>query len=105
MASELRRRLGALERDRDEREQILAHMNDGVALVDGAGHVLRANRALATILGLSLPPEVGTSFQQFARSPELDELLRVARRSAQTVELDLRLWTPQHASCVPRRHD
>ncbi|HYM81112.1 MAG TPA: ATP-binding protein [Candidatus Limnocylindria bacterium] len=95
MASELRRRLSALERDRDEREQILAHMNDGVALVDGAGHVLRANRALATILGLPLPPEVGTSFQQFARSPELDELLRVARRSAQTVELDLRLWTPQ----------
>jgi two-component system phosphate regulon sensor histidine kinase PhoR len=95
MANELRSRLSALERDRDEREQILAHMNDGVALVDGSGHVMRANRALAAILGVSVPPEAGSSFQQFARSPELDELLRAARRSPQAVELDLRLWTPE----------
>jgi len=95
MAAELRTRLQALERERDERERILAHMTDGVALVDRAGRTVHANRSLAAILGAALTPTPGTSFQAFARSAELDELLRVARDDGQTVEHDLRLWTPQ----------
>ena len=95
MAAELQARLLALARERDERERILAHMTDGVALVDHAGRVVHANRSLAAILGAPLPPAPGTSFQAFARSAELDELLRGARADGQTVEHDLRLWTPQ----------
>jgi two-component system, OmpR family, phosphate regulon sensor histidine kinase PhoR len=96
MAAELRLRLEALERERDEREQILAHMSDGMALVDGAGRVVRANRSLAEILGAALPPPPGTPLRDFARSPELDELIEGARRGARTVERDLRLWAPRH---------
>ena len=51
MASELRGRLEALERERDERELILAHMSDGVALVDPEGRVAHVNRSFAAILG------------------------------------------------------
>src|SRR4029453_12626916 len=94
MAAELRSRLGALERERDERERILAHMSDGVALVDGAGRITHANYGMAAVLGTPLPPAPGTPFQAFARSAELDDLLRAARGGGQTVEHDLRLGTP-----------
>jgi two-component system phosphate regulon sensor histidine kinase PhoR len=95
MAAELRKRLTALERERDERERILAHMSDGVALIDADDRVVHANQSLATILGAPLPPAAGTPFQEFARSPELSDLLRAAREHMQPVDLDLRLWTPQ----------
>jgi two-component system phosphate regulon sensor histidine kinase PhoR len=95
MAAELRTRLAALARERDERERILAHMSDGVALVDAADRVVHANRSIATILGAAMTPAAGTSFQDFARSPELVDLLRAARAHEQPVELDLRLWTPE----------
>jgi len=95
LASLLRLRLQALERERNERERILAHMGDGVVLIDSDDRVVHANPSLAAILGLALPPVSGTPFQDFARSPELVELLRTARASELPVELDLRLWTPQ----------
>jgi two-component system, OmpR family, phosphate regulon sensor histidine kinase PhoR len=95
MALELRARVTALERERDERERILTHMSDGVALIDSQGRIVHVNRSLAEILGIGQPPATGTPFHDFARSPELDELLRSARTSAHTVELDLRLWAPK----------
>ena len=95
MAAELRERLGAIERERDEREQILAHMRDGVALIDEAGRILRANRSLAEMFEVPLPPESGTPFQEFARAPELEELVHAARSRGRSVEADLRLWSPR----------
>jgi two-component system phosphate regulon sensor histidine kinase PhoR len=94
LASLLRIRLQALERERDDRERILAHMGDGVALLDADDRVVHANRSLAAILGMPLPPPAGTPFQEFARSPELVELLHAARAGDRPLELDLRLWTP-----------
>jgi len=94
LASLLRLRLQALEGERNERERILAHMSDGVALIGSDDRVVHANRSLATILGAPLPPAAGTPFQEFARSPELVDLLRAARTGDQPVELDLRLWSP-----------
>ncbi len=96
MAGELSERLGALERERDERERILAHMSDGVALIDADGRLVHANQSLAGILGAALPPATGTPFQEFARSPELVDLVRAARSGRQPLELDLRLWAPRH---------
>jgi two-component system phosphate regulon sensor histidine kinase PhoR len=95
MAVELRQRLEALERERDEREHVLAHMSDGVVLLDREGRVLHANRSLAGILGLPFPPAPGSAFREQARSPELDELLTAAREGERTVERELRLWTPE----------
>jgi len=95
MALELRTRVAAMEAQRDERERILAHMTDGVALLDRDGRVVHGNASLAQILGAPLAPRPGTPFRDFARSPELDDLLRQTREGPDTVEKDLRLWTPE----------
>ena len=92
MASERRARLAALERERDERERILGHMSDGVALVDGTGRVLRMNRSLAALLDQPLPAPVGTPLAEYARWPELDELLRATGEQGRTLESELRRW-------------
>ena len=105
LAAEHRIRLEALERERDERERILAHMSDGVALIDPAGRVIRMNRSLAHLLGAPLPADAGTPFNAFARVPELDELIRAARQSRRAIEAELRLWAPEqrfvHATATP----
>jgi two-component system phosphate regulon sensor histidine kinase PhoR len=95
MAAELRGRLEALEHERDERERILGHMTDGVALVDRDGRIVHANHGLAAILGAPLPPGPSTPLQGYARAPDLDELVREARESSHPVERDLRLWSPR----------
>jgi two-component system phosphate regulon sensor histidine kinase PhoR len=95
MALALRGRLAALAGERDERERMLAHMSDGVALVDAQDRIVHANHSLAGLVGAALPPAVGTAFREFARSPELADLLRVAREREQPVESDVRLWTPE----------
>src|SRR6185503_10740144 len=94
MAAESRTRLESLERERDERERILAHMSDGVALIDSGGRLVRSNRSLAELLGVAIPAEPGTPFRAYVRSPELDDLIRSARGEGRTVETELRLWAP-----------
>jgi two-component system phosphate regulon sensor histidine kinase PhoR len=105
MSAERRARMALLERERDEREQILAHMSDGVALIDGQGRIVRCNQSLATLLAAPLPAAPGTPFREFVRAPELDELLQDARRQGRPAELDLRLWTPAprlvNATAIP----
>src|SRR5439155_19045853 len=49
------RRERVLTLERDERERILAHMSDGVALLDGAGRVLHMNARAADLLLLARP--------------------------------------------------
>lgn len=94
MAGELRDRVEALERERDIRERILAHMTDGVALLDTAGRVLHMNHSLASLLGAPRPAIPGTPFQEFARAPDLNELLQRARRGEASIESELRVWAP-----------
>jgi two-component system, OmpR family, phosphate regulon sensor histidine kinase PhoR len=106
MAGELRSRLEALERERDMRERIVAHLGDGVGLVDRAGRVMHANQALAALLGEAAPPEPGTPFVEFARAPELADLLRRVREGEGSPEAEIRRWTTAgprllHASAGP----
>jgi two-component system phosphate regulon sensor histidine kinase PhoR len=95
MAAELHARLEALARERDEREHILAHMTDGVALIDGADRIVHCNHSLAAIVGVPLPAAPGTPLPEFVRAPEIDALLRRARAEGRGVEADLRLWAPR----------
>jgi two-component system phosphate regulon sensor histidine kinase PhoR len=105
MAAEGRLRLAALEQERDEREQILAHLAEGVALIGEDGQVLRMNRAFAALVGAPLPAPAGTPLPEFARSPELDRLIESARAESRSLEADLRPWTPEqrlvHATATP----
>ena len=92
MAAERRARLAALGRERDERERILAHMSDGVALLDGEGHIEHMNRRLAELLDRPLPALTGTPLAEFARAPELDDLLAEVRSRGASREAEIRLW-------------
>jgi two-component system phosphate regulon sensor histidine kinase PhoR len=92
MRRELDARVEALRRERDDRERILAHMSDGVALVDGADRVVHVNHRFAELLDVPRRPEPGTPFAAFARMPELAEMAGEARRSARTVARELRPW-------------
>src|SRR5438132_9747794 len=98
MSGEARIRYEALERERDERESILAQMRDGVVVVDAHGDLVRMNRGMAELVGASLPAESGTALGEYVRSPELDDLIRTARRESRVVEGELRLGPgePRH---------
>jgi two-component system phosphate regulon sensor histidine kinase PhoR len=98
MRGQLDARLEALKRERDDRERILAHMTDGVALLDGADHVLHVNHRFAELLDAAWRPEPGVSFASFARIPELIELLADARREGRTLERDLKPWATRAGS-------
>ncbi len=105
MHGELDARLEALRRERDDRELILAHMSDGVALVDGSDRVVHVNHRFAELLDAPLRPGPGTPFTAFTRVPELAELTAAARASGRTVERELKPWTtrahPAHATATP----
>lgn len=95
MSAELRARLVALERERDEREHILAHMTDGVALLDGLNHLVHCNTSFGELLGGAMPAPPGMPLVEFSRAPELEDLLVRARASHSAVEADVRLWLPR----------
>lgn len=105
LADDRRGRLEALARERDERERILAHLDEGVALVDGGGGLVRCSARLAELLDVPFPPDPGSAFQAFARTPAFDELLEAVRARGTPSETELRLWTPVprlvHARAVP----
>ncbi len=94
MARELRARLVAMQRERDEREHVLAHMSDGVALVDGGDLLVHCNHSLAVLLGAPRPAPAGTPLLSFARVPELGDLLARARAEGHAVLGELRVWSP-----------
>ena len=98
MRHELDTRVEALRRERDDRERILAHMSDGVALLDGADRVVHVNHRLAELLAAGRRPEPGTSFTAFSRMPELVEMVAEARRAGRTVERDLKPWATRTGS-------
>jgi two-component system NtrC family sensor kinase len=68
---------------------------DGVAVVDQAGRVRRANRSLAAMLGVKLPDVIGKDLERllFGASPELAGLLDTARRETRCPPLTVRSTT------------
>ena len=98
MRVELDARLEALRRERDDRERILAHMSDGVALLDGADRIVHVNFRLTELLDAAHRPEPGTPFTSFARVPELAEMAAEARRQGRTTERELKPWSTRAGS-------
>jgi len=98
MRGELDARLSALKLERDDRERILSHMSDGVALLDGADRVVHVNRRFAELLDVARRPEPGAPFWSFARIPELTEMSAESRRAGRTVERELKPWATRAGS-------
>ena len=99
-------RIAALERERDERERILSHLQDGVALlrIDRRGpRVVRMNDQFGRLVGREGAAPPGTSLVEFARVAELHQLVRSVGPGPSTMETDLRMWHPArvlHASAT-----
>jgi two-component system phosphate regulon sensor histidine kinase PhoR len=93
-ATDQRRRRLELARERDERERIMTHLDAGVALLDDAGRVVRANHALADLLGLPMGNPAGRPLVEWVRAPALEDLVVRCRRERRTIEVELRLWVP-----------
>jgi len=98
MRGELDQRLEALRRERDDRERILSHMSDGVALLDGADRVVHVNDRFRTLLALPERPAPGSPFAARVRVPELAEMMAEARLEGRTIERELKPWTTRTGS-------
>ncbi len=70
-----------LRRGKEEWETTFDALSEGIALVDGAGRITRANRALALLAGVPLASLVGRSFvaSLFTESDAAEELIAGAR--------------------------
>src|SRR5207244_13130440 len=70
-------------------------LSGGIAVVDDAGQVRRANRALASLLGVPIPAVIGCDLADalLEGSPALLELLAAARRGDRAQPLVLRSGT------------
>jgi len=92
MRRQLDARVEALKRERDDRERILAHMSDGVALLDGSDRFVHVNHRFAELLDTAWLPEPGAPLTNYARMPELVEMLAESRRQGRTLERELKPW-------------
>ncbi len=72
---------GLLRQGKEEWETTFDALSEGIALVDGAGRITRANRALALLAGVPLASLVGRMFVSslFSESEAAEELIASAR--------------------------
>src|SRR5262249_52885261 len=94
LAERMASRVEELGRERDERERILAHMADGVALLDADGRVVHANRAIAGLLGLDQLPDPGRRLLDGARQPGIAALIERARASDGPLTEEIAFYSP-----------
>jgi two-component system NtrC family sensor kinase len=76
-------------RGKEQWETTFDALSEGLAVVDEAGRVRRANRSLASMLGQPLPSVIGQDLSSalLGRADALDELLLAARRGEGPVPL------------------
>ncbi len=82
---------------KEEWETAFNALTEGIAVVGPTGAILRANRALASLAGLSESELVGRGFSEtlFGVSEAVDELIRAAYRRQRTAPLVVRLESSQ----------
>ena len=89
MAEELDEKLGAITRERNEREAVLESMVEGVLAVDPDRRILTLNTAAAELLGVD-PVEVqGAAIEEAVRNPDLQRVVAAAVSGQGPVEVDL----------------
>ncbi len=74
-------------------------LSEGIAVVDDAGRVQRANRAFASLVGASIPSVIGRDLVEalLGPSPALSELIAAARHGGRPQPLVLRSATLRRA--------
>ena len=84
---------------KEEWESTFDALADGIAVLDDGGEIQRANRALATLLGRSLPEVVGCDLSRelLGDPADLTPLYQAVRRGERTAPLTRRSETLRHA--------
>ncbi len=75
MAAQLRERILATERQREELEAVLSSMVESVVAVDGRERIVLLNRASAVLFGTSIEAARGRPLHEVIRNPKLQQCL------------------------------
>ena len=93
MAKQLHNRVKTIERQRNEREAILASMTEGVLAVDGEERVISLNAAAADMLGIDRNTAISRPIQAVVRNTTLCAFVREVLSGKRFLEADLMLST------------
>jgi two-component system phosphate regulon sensor histidine kinase PhoR len=75
MAAQLRDRIQAMERQREELDAVLSSMAESVVAVDGRERVVLLNRAGARLFGVTIESARGRPIQEVIRNPKLQQCI------------------------------
>lgn len=92
MATELRRRLAAISKQRNELETTLASMVEGVVVLDIRRAILSMNSAAGRLLNVSPSGASGRTLIDYLRNAQLDELAELAAQSEHPIEQTVTLY-------------
>jgi two-component system phosphate regulon sensor histidine kinase PhoR len=92
-AARLDRTIRTLTEERNLSSAILGSMVEGVAVVNGAERLVFANPGFAEILGLDVPPVVGSALLEVVRQTELIEAVRRVIAGEPRVEAEIATGT------------
>ncbi len=91
MASELRQRIQAIQRQEKEHEAMLASMTEGVLAVDDHGVIISLNHACAALVGAEEHRLRGRMIHEVIREPELLKFVDSALSGPSKVEGDIQI--------------
>lgn len=92
VSSELRATLEKLKDEKEQREAILASMEEGVIVTDSKGTVTLANIKAEDLFGKDL---IGKRVVEISRNPELHRIIEEGSKKGKTVTGEITLSTPQ----------
>lgn len=92
-AARMDRTIRTLTEERNLSSAILGSMVEGVAVVNGAEHLVFANPGFASILGLEVPPISGSALLEVVRQTELIEAVRRVLAGEPRVEAEIATGT------------
>lgn len=88
MAVQLRDRIHAMDRQREELEGVLSSMVESVVAVDTQERIVLMNRAATVLFGASIEADRGRAIQEVIRNPKLQQCVARALASGQAFEDD-----------------
>ncbi len=91
MASQLDERIGAILRQRQEQEAVLASMVEGVIAVDSRSRIISLNRAAAQLLGVDPAMAVQRSIMEVVENPDLRWFVTRSLASLEPIEGEITL--------------
>ncbi|MFP4377846.1 MAG: ATP-binding protein [Spirochaetales bacterium] len=95
MAHELRTRIAAISRQRNQLEAILTSMLEGVVVLDDARSIVSMNEAAGTLLNVPSDQATGRTLIDYLRNAQLDELAELALREGRPIERTVTLYREQ----------